>query len=189
MSDAQEPYEVTLSNTQIVAWAALLVVLVVAAFAAGAWWGRSDAGNEPAEENAIVSLPTSSGLAPRSPEESAPAADVVNFFGDDTEDGAGNDASDSAADDAAEAPAEEPRTTEAALVVQVFSSTDLEQARGVEQKLLADEHPAFLSPQALDGEVMQRVRVGPYDSREAAEAAADQLAREYGLETWITPNN
>ena len=77
----------------------------------------------------------------------------------------------------------------AALVVQVFSSADAEQAASVEQKLRADGHRAFLSPQTLDGQVMQRVRVGPFEDQAAAGAAAEQLAKQYGLETWITPNN
>ena len=77
----------------------------------------------------------------------------------------------------------------AALVVQVFSSADAQQAASVEQKLRADGHRAFLSPQTLDGQVMQRVRVGPFEDQAAAGAAAEQLAKQYGLETWITPNN
>ena len=36
---------------------------------------------------------------------------------------------------------------------------------------------------------MQRVRVGPFEDQAAAGAAAEQLAKQYGLETWITPNN
>ncbi|MYA06934.1 MAG: hypothetical protein F4060_15640 [Holophagales bacterium] len=173
-----EPYEVTLSNTQIAAFVALLVLAVVGAFAAGAWWGQSNATDLAGvqEEEPVASEPALPPAEPPAVAAETEPAGVVRFFGAADDEGAG----------AADAPSQAVGT---ALVVQVFSSADVEQAASVEQKLRADGHRAFVSPQTLDGQVMQRVRVGPFDDQTAAAAAADQLAKQYGLETWITPNN
>lgn len=173
-----EPYEVTLSNTQIAAFVALLVLAIVGAFAAGAWWGRSNATDvaEAQEEAPVPSEPTLPLTEPPAAVTETEPAEIVRFFGaaDDEETGA------------VDAPSQPVGT---ALVVQVFSSADVQQAASVEQKLRADGHRAFVSPQTLDGQVMQRVRVGPFDDQTAATVAAEQLAKQYGLETWITPNN
>ncbi len=181
---AYEAYEVTLSNTQIAAFVALLVLAVVGAFAAGVWWGQSKATDLAGvqEEEAPASEPALSAVEPPAAATEPEPAEVVRFFGGtgDEEAGAGGAAA------AADAPSQ---AVGAALVVQVFSSADAEQAASVEQKLRADGHRAFLSPQTLDGQVMQRVRVGPFADQAAAGAAAEQLAKQYGLETWITPNN
>lgn len=181
---AYEAYEVTLSNTQIAAFVALLVLAVVGAFAAGVWWGQSKATDLAGvqEEEAPVSEPALSAVEPPAAATEPEPAEVVRFFGGtgDEDAGAGGAAA------AADAPGQ---AVGAALVVQVFSSADAEQAASVEQKLRADGHRAFLSPQTLDGQVMQRVRVGPFEDQAAAGAAAEQLAKQYGLETWITPNN
>ena len=180
-----EPYEVTLSNTQIAAFVALLVLAVVGAFAAGAWWGQSRATDLAGvqEEEPVVSEPVLSAVEPPAAAAEPEPAEVVRFFGaDDGEDAGAVDASAAAADAPSQA-------VVAGLVVQVFSSADVQQAASVEQKLRADGHRAFLSPQTLDGQVMQRVRVGPFEDQAAAGAAAEQLAKQYGLETWITPNN
>jgi cell division septation protein DedD len=178
--EAYEAYEVTLSNTQIAAFVALLVLAVVGAFAAGAWWGQSRAtdlagaqeGETVASEPALPAVEPPAAATEPEPE----PAEVVRFFG-----AAGDE-------DAGAADASSPAVG-TALVVQVFSSADVTQAASVEQKLRADGHRAFLSPQTLDGQVMQRVRVGPFEGQAAAGAAAEQLAKQYGLETWITPNN
>ncbi|MXX73889.1 MAG: hypothetical protein F4210_09240 [Holophagales bacterium] len=176
--EAYEPYEVTLSNTQIAAFVALLVLAIVGAFAAGTWWGQSNATDlaEVQEEEPVVSEPALPPPEPPAVAAETEPAEVVRFFGAADDEGAG----------AADAPSQAVGT---ALVVQVFSSADVEQAASVEQKLRADGHSAFVSPQTLDGQVMQRVRVGPFDDQAAAAAAAEQLAKQYGLETWITPNN
>ena len=220
-----EPYEVSLGNTQIAAFAALLVLAMVGAFAAGAWWGRSNAGDVDGEQemDPAVSEPAlAAAAAAVAGPETAPA-EVVRFFGASDDDGAaaagengaagegeagaeaqagaesraGAEDRDAAEDEAgAQAAAVAaavdvpgPDAGTAGLVVQVFSSADAAQAASVERKLVADGHRAFLSPQTLDGQVMQRVRVGPFDDRAAAAAVAEQLSKQYGLETWITPNN
>ena len=179
--DAYEPYEVSLSNSQIAAFVALLVLAIVGAFAAGAWWGRSNALELAltGEADAALALPDLAVQEAIVPADGDAAAEVVRFFGAD-EAGAPTDS---------DRPAPAAGSAEASLVVQVFSSADTVQAASVEQKLRADGHRAFVSPQTLDGQVMQRVRVGPFEDQDAAAAAADQLSKQYGLETWITPNN
>lgn len=176
-----EPYEVTLGNTQIAAFVALLVLAIVGAFAAGAWWGRSNATDVAGvqEEEPVAPEPALLPAEPPTAAAETEPAEVVRFFGTADDEDAG-------AAEGADAPSQASGT---ALVVQVFSSADVEQATSVEQKLRADGHSAFVSPQTLDGQVMQRVRVGPFDDQAAAAAAAEQLAKQYGLETWITPNN
>lgn len=186
--DAYEPYEVAVSNSQIAASIALLALALVGAFAAGVWWGRSN-DLDLAEPQAVVTLPDlpppetvpdAATPAARESEAEAAPVEVVRFFGD-AEDGAPAVEGDG--------PVPAAATMTAGLVVQVFSSADAGQAASVEQKLRADGHRAFLSPQTLDGQVMQRVRVGPFEDQDSASAAADLLTKQYGLETWITPNN
>jgi len=171
--ESYEPVEVALSNAQIAAVGALLVLVVVGAFAAGVWWGaRSSDGDaasgvDPGAAEQALTLPDAAADGDEPPE-------IVRFFGDADEESAA---------------AGGHQNGETGVVVQVFSSTDLDQAGSVEQRLRADGHRAFLSPQALNGVMMQRVRVGPFDTEIAAAAAAEDLAKRYGLETWITPNN
>ena len=179
--DAYEPYEVALSNSQIAAVAALLLLAIVGAFAAGAWWGRSNAVEieQPDALEAGITLPSAPPPVVVDPvEEEAEPPEIVRFFGAEGQEAAG---------DVVAEPA--PPTAGAGLVIQVFSSVDPAQAASVERKLRADGHRAFVSPQTLDGQVMQRVRVGPFESQDAAGEAAEQLSKQYGLETWITPNN
>lgn len=186
--DANEPYEVAVSNSQIAAFIALLALALVGAFAAGVWWGRSN-DLDLAETEAAVTLPQmtfpeavagTAAPAVSEVESEASPADVVRFFSVGEE---GTPSVENAR------PASASGTTTAGLVVQVFSSADPRQAASVEQKLRADGHRAFLSPQTLDGQVMQRVRVGPFEDQDSASAAAELLTKQYGLETWITPNN
>ncbi len=186
--DAYEPYEVAVSNSQMAAFLALLALALVGAFAAGVWWGRSNDLDLP-ESGAAVTLAdlpqseTSAGAAApaagKSQVEAVPS-EVVRFFGG-AEEGTPAGGGDGRAAVTA--------STAAGLVVQVFSSADAGQAASVQRKLQVDGHRAFLSPQTLDGQVMQRVRVGPFEDQGSASEAAELLARQYGLETWITPNN
>ncbi|MGB3564452.1 MAG: SPOR domain-containing protein [Thermoanaerobaculia bacterium] len=72
------------------------------------------------------------------------------------------------------------------LVIQVFFSSDQEKARNLVAQLAGGGFPAFLSPVEVGGETMYRVRLGPYEQRSAAEAAAERVRRNYKLDTWIT---
>lgn len=84
---------------------------------------------------------------------------------------------------AAEAP---PAPAESGLVVQVFSSKDLQQAERIVDRLRAAGYPALLAPVDVRGESMYRVRVGPYAERAEAQEVADRVRRQFRLETWIT---
>jgi cell division septation protein DedD len=84
-------------------------------------------------------------------------------------------------------PAPAPAQAQAGeLVIQVFFSSDQEKARNLVAQLAAGGFPAFLSPVEVGGETMYRVRLGPYEQRSAAEAAAERVRRNYKLDTWIT---
>jgi hypothetical protein len=83
-------------------------------------------------------------------------------------------------------PAASTTAIEGEFVIQVFSSSDEEQARRVLERLRAGEFPAQLSPVDVDGRPMYRVRVGPYVERADAQEIADRIRRAYRLDTWIT---
>jgi cell division septation protein DedD len=88
---------------------------------------------------------------------------------------------------AAERPEAAPAApTGGTLVVQVFSSNNQVQAQGVVDQLRSGGFPALLSPVEVSGRTMYRVRIGPYADRQVAEGVAEQVRREYRLETWIT---
>lgn len=73
-------------------------------------------------------------------------------------------------------------------IVQVFSSHDRVQAQKVLDQMRQGGYRAFLSPLQRDGsrQVMYRVRLGPFDQRPPADAAAGDVTRQYKLETWVT---
>ncbi|MEM7479825.1 MAG: SPOR domain-containing protein [Acidobacteriota bacterium] len=100
---------------------------------------------------------------------------------------------------AAQQPAPRPATSQPAaapprqapapagnLHIQVFSSADQAQAQKVVDRLVRGGRGAFLSPVEVDGQVMYRVRIGPYADRATATQVADQVRRDYRLDTWIT---
>ncbi|HUP25647.1 MAG TPA: SPOR domain-containing protein [Thermoanaerobaculia bacterium] len=71
------------------------------------------------------------------------------------------------------------------VVIQVFSSADETQANALIARLRADGYRAFLSPVEVDGRTMFRVRVGPYESRSAADVDAAELKRRHRVDTWF----
>ena len=73
------------------------------------------------------------------------------------------------------------------LYVQVFSSTDREQAQSIVERLRSDGYAAFLSSVEVDSRLMHRVRIGPYTERPEAEGVAQTVQRKHKLSTWITP--
>lgn len=89
-----------------------------------------------------------------------------------------------AATPAAAAP--EPAAAAGGLVVQVFSSRDKEQAEKVVQRLEGGGNRAYLSPVEVSGRTMYRVRIGPFGDRAEAQTVADQVRRDFKLDTWIT---
>ncbi|MGB5658612.1 MAG: SPOR domain-containing protein [Thermoanaerobaculia bacterium] len=71
-------------------------------------------------------------------------------------------------------------------VIQVFSSTDQEQAKHLIQTLTSGGYPAFLSPVDVRGQTMYRVRIGPYVDPKEAESVAERVRKSYRLDTWVT---
>lgn len=72
------------------------------------------------------------------------------------------------------------------IVVQVFSSSEEDKARDVLDRLQENDFRAFLSPVADGGRTLFRVRVGPFEHMDEAQAEAERLRERLGLETWIT---
>lgn len=70
--------------------------------------------------------------------------------------------------------------------VQVYSSTNGERAREIVASLRKAKFPVVLAEVMKDGAALQRVRVGPFATRERADTAAAKLRREHRLDTWIT---
>lgn len=86
----------------------------------------------------------------------------------------------------APAPAPAPTLGANEMVVQVFSSPDLAQAKGILEKLKKGGYSAFLSPVQVGTQTMQRVRIGPYTDRARAQKVADDVKKRFRLDTWIT---
>jgi cell division septation protein DedD len=71
-------------------------------------------------------------------------------------------------------------------VIQVFSSTDQQQAKQLIQTLTSGGYPAYLSPVEVRGQTMYRVRIGPYVDPQEAESGAERVRKSYRLDTWVT---
>ena len=82
--------------------------------------------------------------------------------------------------------ASEPRVAAGQLVIQVFSTADVDQAESVRGRLVKGGHKAYLSPVQVGGRTMYRVRIGPFDSRDSAQKVAEQVRKGYKLDTWVT---
>ena len=83
-------------------------------------------------------------------------------------------------------PGNEPRVAAGQVVIQVFSSPELDQAEKVRDRLIRGGHKAYLSPVQVAGRTMHRVRIGPFDSRGDAQKVAEQVRKGYKLDTWVT---
>lgn len=71
-------------------------------------------------------------------------------------------------------------------VIQVFSSPDGEQARRLRDRIAAAGYDVFVLEEVVRGEVMHRVRVGPYAERAAAERVEPRLKADFKVDTWVT---
>lgn len=71
-------------------------------------------------------------------------------------------------------------------VVQVFSTTEKDQAVKVRSRLVGGGEKAYLSPVKASKGTMYRVRIGPFSSRDAAQKVADKVRKGYKLDTWVT---
>jgi DedD protein len=87
---------------------------------------------------------------------------------------------------AAAAATPEPRVAAGQVVIQVFSSPELDQAEKVRDRLIGGGHKAYLSPVQVAGRTMHRVRIGPFGSRGDAQKVAEQVRKGYKLDTWVT---
>ena len=86
------------------------------------------------------------------------------------------------------APTPAPASTSSAgrMVIQVFSSSDKDQAEKIRGRLVGGGQKAYLSPVEVSGRTMYRVRIGPFDSRDRAQQVAEQVRKGFKLDTWIT---
>ncbi len=72
------------------------------------------------------------------------------------------------------------------LFVQVYSSTNGGRAKEIVAQLQRAGFVVQLAESSKAGATQFRVRVGPYENRAKADAAAARLRREFRLDTWIT---
>ena len=79
-----------------------------------------------------------------------------------------------------------PETTSGDLVIQVFSSANLQQAEEVTSRLKKAGYRAFLSPVKVGGKIMHRVRIGPFEQQAEAARIAEKIRKSFKLDTWIT---
>ena len=70
--------------------------------------------------------------------------------------------------------------------VQVAALPDLQQARIALERLAAAGYPAHIATKNVNRVEMFRVRVGPVDSRDAAEQVAARLRRDGYGSPWVT---
>jgi DedD protein len=70
------------------------------------------------------------------------------------------------------------KPTHGGFVVQLAAFSDDKGANALANRLKRGGHPAFTEPVATSRGTLWRVRVGPYASREEADAARDKLKRE-----------
>jgi DedD protein len=71
--------------------------------------------------------------------------------------------------------------------VQVYSLSNASEARQRSVSLASRGYASRVSESTGRGGKLWRVRVGPYATREQADAAAKKLGREEKTETWIVP--
>ena len=188
-------YEIALTNRQVLTIFVVLLTCLVAAFLSGVWIGRRD--------GAEGLLAASAGEPPAEPAKAQMAE--LNFFSEAPPLGSRGEApppkrppatvpEPPAATAVAETPvrAEKPPpaapapASAAGQVIQVFSTLDEAQADRLVRRLGDGGYPVFLLEESLQGRTTYRVRVGPYPQRDQAQRIADELRREYRLETWIT---
>lgn len=72
------------------------------------------------------------------------------------------------------------------IYVQVYSSNNAARAREILAQLRQAGFAVVMAETAKGGGKSYRVRVGPYDNRAAADAAAIRLRRDHRLDTWVT---
>lgn len=202
-------YEIALTNRQVLTIFVVLLTCLVAAFLSGVWIGRNDGGQgpvqaaaaEPPVEQAQTQMTELNFFSEGSDREGAgeakarPPAPPAAEPSPKAPPKAAADKKVEAKQTAAPQPAPvKPAPTKTApaaataggRVIQVFSTLDVTQADKLVRRLGDGGYPAFLVEESLGGRTTYRVRVGPYEQQARAEKVADELRREYRLETWIT---
>lgn len=208
-------YEIALTNRQVVVAFVILLICLVSAFFSGLWIGRESAARAqkqiarstppapaaPQEGQELDELAFfEDGQQPGDAQEPPPPATPAETPPRDTtllEDLGGEPepaeaepeaapAATPAATPARPSPTPEPRVAAGQVVIQVFSSPELDQAEKVRDRLIRGGHKAFLSPVEVAGRTMHRVRIGPFDSRADAQKVAEQVRKGYKLDTWVT---
>lgn len=199
-------YEIALTNRQVLTIFVVLLTCLVAAFLSGVWIGRRDGAEGP--------LTAATGEPPADP--ATAQMTELNFFSDGPErenrggaeekaprrqpapasqDPAPSPAIEETKPPPAQPPPSQPPparrqapdpATLAGRVIQVFSTLDAAQADKLVKRLGEGGYPAYLVEENLQGRTTYRVRVGPYQQEARAQKVADELRREYRLETWIT---
>lgn len=84
------------------------------------------------------------------------------------------------------APAAAPVAADGAFVVQVLATGDRAKAEGLMRRLEAAGYAAFLSPLGAGAQTTYRVRLGPFETREAALPVQARVDRQFKVESWIT---
>lgn len=79
-----------------------------------------------------------------------------------------------------------PAAAAGSVVIQVFSSPEKDQAERIRDRLVRGGQKAYLSPVQVANRTMYRVRIGPFETRDKANKAADQVRKGYKLDTWVT---
>ena len=204
-------YEIALTNRQVLTIFVVLLTCLVAAFLSGVWIGRRDgaegplqasAGETPAEQATaqMAELNFFSDGSPREGRDEAEKKAPAQRPPAAAEDPAPPPApaiEESKPPAAQKAPSRRPppaqapaptatATATAGRVIQVFSTIDAAQADKLVRRLGDGGYPAYLVEENLQGRTTYRVRVGPYPEEAKAQKVADELRREYRLETWIT---
>lgn len=209
-------YEIALTHRQVVMFFVLVLACLLAAFFLGVWVGEGEdltqearldvpaeisapAPAEPLPEGAVGERSFFSDDLPLEPADESPTP--VEGPAQDPPPRPRVAPEEVAPEEVTEEPAptqeapvpDQPAPTRTTLppgsegfVVQVFSSRDQAQAQKVLDRLIASEQDAFLLPQEVAGEVMYRVRIGPFRQRAQAEDVAERVRGEFGLDTWIT---
>lgn len=201
-------YEIALTNRQVLTIFIVLLTCLVAAFLSGVWIGRGDGAAGPLQAAAVEETAEadtasmtelnffSDGQKSESAGKAAPPPETRPSVTEPTEkappasaEAAPPPAAEPAPKSPSQEPARQPEPSPATLsgrVIQVFSTIDAAQADKLVRRLGEGGYPAFLVEESLQGRTTYRVRVGPYQQEERARKIADQLRREYRLETWIT---
>jgi DedD protein len=202
-------YEIALTNRQVLTIFVVLLTCLVAAFLSGVWIGRRDGtellqeavtGEPPAEQataqmtelNFFSDPPSGEGSGEA--EENAPPrqpAAAVEDAASPPEPAIEEKQPTAAEKEPPNPPAPTPQPAPAVAarvgrVIQVFSTLDATQADKLVRRLGEGGYPAYLVEESLQGRTTYRVRVGPYEEEASAQRVADELRREYRLETWIT---